>query len=1539
MQDSGQLKIQTIEVTDSTEKKQLSVINSILTILNGKSPLKNLFKDICDTLPNAYTLPDHVCARINIEDTSYTGKNFFETPWLQRQSFDIPGIENSSVEVFFSKKYIEQTDKDFLINDNGFLNNIVNLIGGIVSREQLQKIIVNNTERVKELTGINRTTEILRKGETLEESLQEICSFLPEAWQYPQYTAVRIRYENKVFSSKKFRDTPWVQRQSFETPDKHEGIIEIYYLEEFPEADEGPFLKEERNLLDNLAALISGMASKNSLQQLLIQNTERLKELRGINKTSAILKQSKTTEEALKEICSLLPEAWQFPEHTTVRIKLENKTFTSANFKETRWVQKQDFETPGNKKGIIEVYYLKQFPKADEGPFLKEERDLLINLAGLIAGSATKDVFKTLLFENRERLKELKAINQTSRLIALGLPINDTLQKICSILPRSWQYPQHTAVRIFYEGKEYTSKNFLETEWVQKENFITIDNKKGTIEIFYLKQFPQSFEGPFLKEERQLLINIAKLISGYLNSFKGRGILHSSLLKESSLQKSEEYRNSLIKNKQPLQLFFNKQVIDKYIYLDMMKYKIKEILFVANLYDAFILENEDKFFEQFLGEIYPYSLFSLPRITGVTSEEEALELLETAHFDLVILMVGLDTHTPLELSKRIKDTHPDLSVFLLLSQKGNIKHFEELLPRLNSVDNLFVWNGDSQIFFAIVKSIEDHANVENDTKIGLVRIILLIEDSAQYYSKYLPILYSIVFGQVQQSLAEVEKNELDKICKMRSRPKILHARNYEEALFFLHKYRDFLQCVISDVEFERDGKIDNTAGFKLAKYLKSHMVNLPLVLQSSDPRNEKIANNLDISFVNKNSESLLNDLKKYLTKNLRFGDFIFRDKTGNAIAKAGSLREFETMMQQIPEESLYLHGIDNQFSLWLMARGEIQLAKTLNPIQISDFENLQEFRTFFVNTLKKYKEERKRGKILNFEETSILDEKNIVSFATGSLGGKGRGLAFINTLIYNLDFSGLAKKINIRTPITVIIGTDEYKSFFEKNKLLEKVFDPDLTFSDIKQYFVQSHLSSPLVKKLKVFVEKVDKPIAVRSSSLFEDSLTQPFAGVFNTYIVPNNISKKITLNRLITAIKLVYASVFSDNARTYFKAIHHKVEEERMAIVLQELVGNTFGDYYYPHVSGIAQSYNFYPVAHMKPGEGFAVAAVGLGTYVVGGRKSYRFSPKYPAIEMYTTKDLLNTTQVKFYAVDLTRKKIDYSKDGEIASLALLDIETAEKHGTIKHCASVFYPDNDRIEPGLSAPGPRIINFADILKYNYIPLAETLDTLLQTAKEAFGAPVEIEYAVDLSRKDNNLPTFYLLQIKPLVGSHVTTDIEIEKIDPSRLLLHTKSSLGNGIIKHIRDVVFVHLPDFNKMKTIEMVNEIGQINKTMQNQNLEYVLIGPGRWGTRDQFLGIPVDWAQISNAKVIVEVSLSDFPLDSSLGSHFFYNVTSMNIGYFSVLDSSKTDFIRWKLLDKAETVQKTKYFKHVRFKKPLKILMNGKQKTSVIIVKDIKV
>ena len=1136
-----------------------------------------------------------------------------------------------------------------------------------------------------------------------------------------------------------------------------------------------------------------------------------------------------------------------------------------------------------------------------------------------------------LLDENKERLKELACINETSKIVKEGKSREETLQKIALRLPKAWQYPQDTVVRIQFEGCKFCSPGFKTTKWKQKQTFQTIDGEEGIIEVFYIKKYPDLYEGPFLKEERDLIINVSNLILGFLNSQKAKEIIkrHDKSKKEDKGNLCENQK--ILNSQQLLQKFLNKHNADRDLLHDLMPFKVKEILLVANLYDAYSIEKEGRFSDHILGEYHQLNLTSLPRVTGVSSEEETLEALENKHFDLVIFMMGVDKKTPLAISKTVKSKFPYIPLFLLLNNNSDLAILKEEKRDLSNIDKVFVWNGDSKVFFAMVKLIEDNVNAENDTKLGLTRVILLVEDSPKYYSRYLPMLYKIIMEQTQRLIEDVNTDDLYKVLKMRTRPKIMLASTYEEAISVYNKYNEYFLCVISDVSFPKDGELNNSAGFELIKYIKQNIINLPTVLQSSNPDNVHKSYELKSNFINKNSESLLQDLKSFINYHLGFGHFVYRDNQGRQIAVAKSMIEFESYLKTIPDDSLIYHAVKNHFSLWLMARGEIQIAKIINPLKITDFEDPTQMRDFLINILKLHRNEQEKGKIVNFSESAILEENNIVSLASGALGGKGRGLAFVNSLIYNFQFKEILPLIKVRTPRTSIIGTEEFDLFIESNHLLDVIHnEPD--FDNLKKTFLKAELSYSLKKKLKVFLRLINKPLAVRSSSLFEDSITQPFSGIFETYILPNNHDEfDQRFKQLMNAIKLVYASIFSKNARTYFQAIDHKVEEEKMAVVLQEVVGNRFDDYYYPHISGTAQSHNYYPVAHMKPDEGFAVAALGLGQYVVEGEKAFRFSPSYPNLDIISTKDLYKTSQLYFYAVDMNNKNLNLL-EGEDAGLIKLDIDVAEKHGTIKHLASVYDPDNDLVSPGLDSYGPRIINFANILKFDYIPLAKTINTILDIVKESLGSAVEIEFSVDLNKDKSGLASFYLLQIKPLVHNEDNYIVNIDEIDKEKLVLYSEKSMGNGKIENIKDVIYVMPDKFNNTQTLEMTYEIEKLNQKLQKTDTKYILIGPGRWGTRDKFIGIPVAWPQISNAKVIVEMSLDDFALDASLGSHFFHNVTSMNVGYFSVNHKSIKDTISWDILEKQKIIEQTKYFKHIQFEKPLTVTMDGRKRFSAI-------
>jgi hypothetical protein len=1134
--------------------------------------------------------------------------------------------------------------------------------------------------------------------------------------------------------------------------------------------------------------------------------------------------------------------------------------------------------------------------------------------------------YHRLLHDQQERVKELSCINQTTYILKEGKPIEETLQQIVLLLPAAWQYPEFTEARIRFRDKSFETAEFQETLWKMIQEFDTIDNEKGTIEIFYTREFNLETEGPFLKEERDLIQNIASLITGYINSFKARDIIRMAQVPQES---DEDMKN--ISSRKLLQKFLERHNAERDVFHDLQPFKVKEILLVANLYDAYSIEGEGRFSDHMLGEYYQLSLTSLPRVTGVSSEDEAFNRLKARHYDMVIIMMGVHKESPMVLCKKIKDKYPYLPTFLLLNNPGDVPFVKKQKAADVPFDNYFVWTGESKVFFAMVKLLEDKVNVDNDTKKGLTRVILIVEDSAEYYSSYLPMLYTLVMEQTRNLIEDVSTDELYKVLKLRARPKVLLASNWEDAITIFNKYKENLLCVISDIRFPMNGIIHDTAGFDLIQHIKKESPNLPTVLQSSDPENAKFAYTLKSNFINKNSESLLQDLKSFINYYLGFGHFVYRDNKGRQIAVAKSMKEFEAYLETVPEDSLAYHAMKNHFSLWLMARGEVKIAKLINPIQVSDFNTLKELREFLIDIIRKRRQEMNKGRVVNFEESAVIDETNVVSLSGGSLGGKGRGLAFINTLIYSFELGRLLPGINIKAPITAIIGTDEFDMFMERNHLWESIKE-EKDFDVLQRHFLEGNLSYTLEKELRIYLKHIDKPLAVRSSSLFEDSLSQPFSGIFGTYLLPNNHPDfEVRLRQLSEAIKLVFSSIYSRSARTYFEAINYKIELEKMAIVIQEVVGHRFDDAYYPHISGTAQSFNFYPVAHMTPQDGFAVMAVGLGHYVVEGERAFRFSPAYPLIDIISHDDLYRNSQVHFYAVDMNKKDLNLL-DGENAGLVTLDISRAEEHGTLKHSASVLNIDNDTIIPGLDAPGPRVINFANILKYNYVPLASTIRTILDVVAEATGNPSEIEFAVDLTKDKDGNASFYLLQIKPLVGSGAGYDIDPDSIDYDDLLLQSTKSMGNGKIDDICDLIYLEPEKFDNLQTIQMAEEIDRINERMLKENRKYVLIGPGRWGTKDKFIGIPVAWPQISNARIIVEIDLPDFHLDASLGSHFFHNVTSMNVGYFSINQGSHNGKIIWEKINNQQVVEQGKFFRHIRFEKPLLIRMDGKKGMAVI-------
>lgn len=987
-----------------------------------------------------------------------------------------------------------------------------------------------------------------------------------------------------------------------------------------------------------------------------------------------------------------------------------------------------------------------------------------------------------------------------------------------------------------------------------------------------------------------------------------------------------------------------KKVIDQYtehktdteIYHDLMQYKVKDILLVASLYDAFILEMEGRLNEEIFGEYHQLNLSSAPRIANASSAAKALESIEKEHFDMIILTMRISDMSPFDLRKKIKEMDPAIPVLMLINDDGEVPVLSRKMINaceLNELDRIFVWNGDAKIFLAMIKYVEDNKNVDFDTKTGMVRVILVVEDSCTYYSQYLPVLYTELMKQSQRLIQDERIDEINKLLKMRVRPKVLLASNYEQAVEIINNYNEYLLCLISDIRFPRESEIDKSAGFALMDYAKSQKKGLPVLLQSSNVLNKDIAEKRKALYIDKNSQTLAYELRDFVYKYLGFGKFVFKDRNGNELKRVESIEDFGNCLKGIPIDSIIYHGKRNHFSTWFMARGEITIAKNLQQVQVEDFEDMEEIRTLLISAVKAIHMRKSKGKIIHFAESYLEDEPNIIRLKDGSLGGKGRGLAFVNSIIQNSGLNSMFDNVRITIPRTSIIGTEEFEEFLELNNVFEMDFD-SMTYEDIKRKFITFKLSQSLISTLKKYLSHIVNPIAVRSSSIFEDSISQSFSGVYETYLLSNNADDTyIRLKQLTDAIKLIYASVFAPSARQYFKAINYRIEEERMGVIIQEVVGADREGKYYPYFSGVSQSYNYYPVSYIKPEDGISEIGVGLGKFVIDGRNAFRFCPNYPKVELSGKKEQIENSQKYFYAVNLNKQNFDLI-EGEDATLLKLSIDEAKRDGVLDYIASVWDYDNERMDPGLGKKGPMVINFDYILKYDYYPLAQIISILMQVLREAMGTPVEMEFAVDLDKDENGKRAFYVLQLKPIILH--TGNYEIpENIDmKNNVLLLSHKAMGNGFIKGVRDILFVKTDTFDRFKTMDIKSEIARFNEQMLEKGMKYVLIGPGRWGSQDKLLGVPVLWSDISNAAVIAETEIEGFRVDPSLGSHFFHNIISMNIGYFAVsLDGD--DIFNNDLLNSAETVYEGQYIRHLQFSNELEIIMNGMNSEAVIRVK----
>lgn len=963
---------------------------------------------------------------------------------------------------------------------------------------------------------------------------------------------------------------------------------------------------------------------------------------------------------------------------------------------------------------------------------------------------------------------------------------------------------------------------------------------------------------------------------------------------------------------------------DNFHYL--MKKRVKDILMVSSFYDAYIFEQDGRLSEQIFGEYKHLNLTTIPRITSVPTKEEALKKISIHNYDLVITMMRVGETIPYELSTAIKKLSPETPVLLLLNNTGDINLISKFPEKMVNIDNTFFWNGDSKLFLAMIKYVEDKWNCDFDTRVGLVRVILLVEDSVYFYSSYLPLLYAEIMKQTQL-LIDTEMNDMNKRLRMRARPKVLIAKNYEDAIDIYNKYKEFIVCLISDIDFPKKDGDYLGAGLKLLNEVRSLNIDLPILMQSSNKDYQEQVLSKSASFIRKHDRNLINDLKVFIKTNLGYGDFIFKDEMGNEYGKANTLKEFQKILIDIPDVSLFFHSHRNHFSSWLIAHGEFLVAKRIRPINSSEFTSTDDLRNFLLNTFKEVKSLRARGKIINFDNAEFTLEDQIVKIAEGSLGGKGRGLAFMNSLLNSMEFDETYPEVNVSIPATCIIGTNEFDNFIEINNIPTDITQK--ADKEIEEYFLECKLSDELEKRLYQVILELENPLAVRSSSLLEDSQAQPFAGIYSTYMLPNNSEDEVTRYQdLLNAIKLVYSSIFIQKARDYIENVNYMIAEEKMAIIIQEVTGSRYGDYYFPNFSGVAQSFNFYPTFDLKNSDGIATIAVGMGKSVVEGENTFRFCPKYPKKELIPGEYLIGNSQKEFYAIDLSDDSYDLLS-GEDVCLKKINIRNSSVKPALKDIVSYWDNNSRTFISGMFGDGTPVITFANIVKYDMFPLAAILEDILSIGEVAMGVPVEIEFAVNLqnNRQKIEKPTFYILQIRPLSINAEDVIIDSHEADPQDCLIYSKYSMGNGIINDLKHIVYVKPGAFDNTATIEIMNEIDIINRKMLKEDIHYVLIGPGRWGSRDRFLGIPTAFSNISMAKVIVEAGLENFRVDPSQGTHFFHNLLSMNIGYVSVPYGEELSIVQWEELDQLTVVEETKYVKVVKTDQSLTIKMDGKR------------
>ena len=963
----------------------------------------------------------------------------------------------------------------------------------------------------------------------------------------------------------------------------------------------------------------------------------------------------------------------------------------------------------------------------------------------------------------------------------------------------------------------------------------------------------------------------------------------------------------------------------------LMRRRIYNVLLIASDYDSFMLQMDGRIDELIFNEYTSLNLRFPPQFIHVSTEEDAFQHLQTGEIDLIITMFNPGEYNVFEQAKRIKEKYQSIPIVVLTPLSREVsQHVYQ--GDLSAIDYVFSWLGNSDILLAIIKLIEDRMNVENDvTEVG-VQVILLVEDSIRFYSSYLPNIYKIIFKQSKAFQGE-GLNEHQQMLRMRGRPKILLATNYEEAVMLYDKYKNNLLGIISDISYKRGGVQDKFAGIRLVEHVKAEDEFMPILMQSSSRDQEAMMKELRVGFIYKHSKSLLIELRNFIMEHFAFGDFVFIDpESKREIMRAADLKTLQDRMFEVPAASLEYHVYRNHLSKWLRARALFPLAELLKDLRPADFEDLEEIRHFVVDAISLFRMNKSRGVIAQFNKESFDEYLGFSRIGNGSVGGKARGLAFIDSLVKRNRILDRWTNVMVTIPRTVVISTDIFDQFMEENDLYKMALS-DISDEEIFHHFIQARLPVSLMEDLHAFIRVVKTPIAVRSSSLLEDSHYQPFAGIYATFMVPYVEKERTMIEMLGSTIKSVYASVYYKASKGYMAATMNVIDEEKMAVVLQELCGTQFGDRFYPTFSGTARSINFYPIEPERPEQGIAVIAMGLGKYIVEGGRGLRFSPSYPKkiLQLSSPDMALRETQKIFFALNLSPDAYHPSTDDSV-NLIELSVDDAEKDGSLTNIASTYDFENHVIRDGYGLKGKKVLTFSNVLNHNIFPLADILKVCLETGQREMKKPIEIEFAVNLNRPKGKPMLFNLLQIRPIMDNREDAFIKIDDDPGDKAIIYSNAALGNGNIKDLYDFVYVKPESFHAANNADTAVIIGHLNDRMLHERRNYVLVGPGRWGSSDPWLGIPVKWTQISAARVIVESGLENYRIEPSQGTHFFQNLTSFRVGYFTINPFINDGLYDLAYLNSYPAVYEDDTIRHVRFEQPLVVKIDGKNNRGVI-------